>query len=122
MKYLIPIGVISAMIMVGLPSIQAESEKSIDEKKASHKKHPHKHHHKMMKMLKKKFDADKDGKLSEEERDELKAYMEEHHPEMARRHQEKIDEFDVDGDGKLSEEERKAMKKKHCKKCKKQKQ
>ena len=42
-----------------------------------------------------KFDADKDGKLSKEERQAARAAREK--------------EFDKDGDGKLSEEERKGM-------------
>jgi Ca2+-binding EF-hand superfamily protein len=42
-----------------------------------------------------KFDADKDGKLSKEEREAARAAREK--------------EFDKDGDGKLSDEEKKAM-------------
>jgi Ca2+-binding EF-hand superfamily protein len=42
-----------------------------------------------------KFDLDKDGKLSKEERDAARAAREK--------------EFDKDGDGKLNDEERKAM-------------
>ncbi|WP_411825878.1 EF-hand domain-containing protein [Luteolibacter sp. AS25] len=53
-----------------------------------------------------KFDTDKDGKLSKEERDsqseEIKAAMEEHKAAM-------LEKFDTDKDGELSKEERKAM-------------
>ena len=49
----------------------------------------------------KKFDKDGDGKLSEDERAELRKAME------ARR-KEFMAKFDKDGDGKLNEEERKA--------------
>ena len=49
----------------------------------------------------KKFDKDGDGKLSEDERAELRKAMD------ARR-KEFMAKFDKDGDGKLNEEERKA--------------
>ncbi len=50
----------------------------------------------------KQFDKDNDGKLSPEERQAMRAKMEERQKEMLKK-------FDKDGDGKLSEEERKAM-------------
>ena len=48
-----------------------------------------------------KFDKDRDGKLSEDERAEARKAMEARRAEM-------IEKFDKDGDGKLNEEERKA--------------
>ncbi len=57
------------------------------------------------KMLLEKFDADGDGKLSEEERAKAKADFVKTHPEL---HAKMIKKFDKDGDGKLNEEERKA--------------
>ena len=50
----------------------------------------------------KKFDKDNDGKLSPEERQAMRAKMEE-------RQKEALAKFDKDGDGKLSEDERKVM-------------
>lgn len=54
-----------------------------------------------------KFDADKDGKLSEDERKAMhaakEAKMEEHRKEM-------LTKFDKDGDGQLNDEERAAAK------------
>ena len=65
------------------------------------------------KMLE-KYDADKDGKLNEEERGKAREEMKKHFKE---RRAEMLKKFDKDGDGKLSEEERKAlheaMKKRH---------
>jgi hypothetical protein len=52
-----------------------------------------------------KFDKDKDGKISAEER---KAAMEEGKAAMEARRAEIMAKFDKDGDGKLNEEERKA--------------
>jgi hypothetical protein len=50
-----------------------------------------------------KFDADGDGKLSEQEREAAKAAMEEKRDAI-------IAKYDKDGDGKLNEEEREAAK------------
>lgn len=52
----------------------------------------------------KEFDKDGDGKLSEEERTEMRTVMSER---RKARHAEVLKRFDADGDGKLSEEERK---------------
>ena len=54
---------------------------------------------KMMAM--KKFDKDNDGKLSEAEKQEMKAHMEKRRADM-------LAKFDKDGNGELSAEERKA--------------
>ena len=45
-----------------------------------------------------RFDTDKDGKLSEEEREKAREF-----------HQKMLEKFDTDGDGKLSKEEREKM-------------
>lgn len=50
-----------------------------------------------------KFDADGDGKLSEEERETAKAAMKAKRKEL-------LEKYDVDGDGKLNAEERQAAK------------
>lgn len=52
----------------------------------------------------KKFDKDGDGKLSEDERKEMKAAMQKH---RAATKAKMLERFDADNDGKLSEEERK---------------
>ncbi len=53
-----------------------------------------------------KFDTDKDGKLSEDERKAMKEKMEEHRKEM-------LTKFDKDGDGKLNDEEREKAREGH---------
>jgi len=52
----------------------------------------------------KEFDKDGDGKLSQEERAEMREIM---RGRRAARHKEMLQRFDADGDGKLSDEERK---------------
>ena len=56
----------------------------------------------------KKYDADKDGKLSDDERAEARKAME---AEFAKRREEMTKKYDKDGDGKLSEEERAELRK-----------
>ena len=53
-----------------------------------------------------KFDANKDGELSEDER---KAMREANRAEMEKRRAEMLKKYDKDGNGELSEEERKTM-------------
>ena len=62
----------------------------------------HKHEQKR-KMMLEKFDKNKDGKLDDAEKAEMKKWKEE-------RRQEMLKKFDKDGDGKLSDEEKAAMK------------
>jgi Ca2+-binding EF-hand superfamily protein len=72
------------------------------------------HHAEFHKKMLEKYDADKDGKLSKEERGEAKEEMKKHMQEMRAK---RIKRFDADGDGKLNEEERakahEEMKKRH---------
>ncbi len=57
--------------------------------------------------LMEKFDTNKDGKLSEEERKAMREGMQELREKMRA---EMLKKYDKDGDGELSEEERKTMK------------
>jgi Ca2+-binding EF-hand superfamily protein len=52
-----------------------------------------------------RFDADKDGKLSDAERTAARASMQQHRGEMRAK---MLERFDADKDGKLSDTERKA--------------
>ncbi len=63
----------------------------------------------MMKQMLEKFDADKDGKLSEEERTKARESMRGQGGPGGERFAELMKKFDKDGDGKLSEEERAAL-------------
>lgn len=63
----------------------------------------------MMKQMLEKFDADKDGKLSEEERTKARESMRAQGGPGGERFAEMIKKFDKDGDGKLNEEERTAL-------------
>ncbi len=67
---------------------------------------PDRPHRKLPPEILERFDADKDGKLNEEEREAAKAAMGER---MKARKAEMLKKFDKDGDGKLSEEEEAAM-------------
>ena len=66
-----------------------------------------------------KFDANKDGKLDEQERNEMKASVKKFREERNEKRQERREEFrknfmekfDTDKDGKLSDEEKEAAKK-----------
>jgi hypothetical protein len=62
--------------------------------------------HKVPPEILEKFDADKDGKLDEEERKAAKAARGDME---AKFRQEMLEKFDVDGDGKLNDEEKAAM-------------
>ncbi len=62
---------------------------------------------KLRKHLMEKFDADKDGKLSDTEREAAKAAFKEKGGEM---HAKILEKFDADKDGKLSDTEREAAK------------
>ena len=62
--------------------------------------------HKIPPEILEKFDADKDGKLDEEERKAAKAARGDME---AKFRQEMLEKFDVDGDGKLNDEEKAAM-------------
>jgi Ca2+-binding EF-hand superfamily protein len=85
---------ITALAILSVPALAlAEGD---GEKKG---KHCEKHRERMLE----KFDADGDGKLSEEERAEAKAAMKAYKEKM-------IAKYDTDGDGELSEEEKKAAK------------
>lgn len=55
-----------------------------------------------------KFDADKDGQLSEQEKAAMKAELEQRRAAFRKNLEQK---FDTDGDGKLSEEEQATMRK-----------
>lgn len=57
-----------------------------------------------------KFDTDKDGKLSEDER---KAMHEAKEAKMAEHRKEMVTKYDADGDGKLNDEEREKAKAEH---------
>ena len=56
----------------------------------------------------KKYDADKDGKLSDDEKAEARKAMQ---ADFAKRREEMTKKYDKDGDGKLSEEERAELRK-----------
>jgi hypothetical protein len=65
-------------------------------------------HHK--KAMMEKFDADKDGKLDDDEKAALKAAMEKRRAEMEKRHAEReqamLEKYDANDDGKLDDAER----------------
>ncbi|MHC4109088.1 MAG: periplasmic heavy metal sensor, partial [Planctomycetota bacterium] len=59
--------------------------------------------------LLKKFDADGDGELNEQERAAAREYMESRRQEWEERRQKMLERFDADGNGHLDPEERDAM-------------
>jgi Ca2+-binding EF-hand superfamily protein len=99
MKKLLGVVIAASLMITGLSMAAEEGGEGPGGKKRGKGRMDHR------KMLLEKFDADGDGKLSEEERAKARAEFTKKHPEL---HAKMIEKFDKDGDGKLNEEERKA--------------
>ena len=61
-----------------------------------------------------KFDANKNGKLEDSEREALRAEMTKVREEMRKVREEKLARFDTNKDGKLDDAERKALREEHA--------
>lgn len=77
-----------------------------DNKPKGHRKGGKEHHEAMKKKMLERFDADEDGKLSDEEKQTARETIRKERKEIRTA---VLKEFDKDNDGKLSEEERKGV-------------